>query len=252
MIILALDTTTAAGSQALWRDGRVVDARIGDPARSHGQRLPGELQHLLESHGLGWKDVDLYAVAIGPGSFTGLRVGIATIQGLALVHDKQVVGVSALDGWAQGALDVSRDQPEGALIGVALEAQRGEVFAALYELGHTVDGNAGVVLREEPFVIKREELFTSDWEAHLRTRPLFVISDLPSSTWSMAGTDNLRRLEPVTNLASHIAVLAADRAHSGSAVAPHAVQPLYVRRPDVELARERQTPAPASERSNHG
>lgn len=252
MIILALDTTTAAGSHALWHDGRVVDARIGDPARSHGQRLPGEVQRLLESHGLGLKDVDLYAVAIGPGSFTGLRVGIATIQGLALVHGKQVVGVSALDSWAQGALEMSRDQPEGALIGVALEAQRGEVFAALYELRHTVDGVADLVLREEPFVTKREQLFATGWEEHLRARPLFVISDVPSSTWSVAGTDNLRLLEPVTNLASHIAVLAAERAHNGRGVAPHAVQPLYVRRPDVELARERQTLTPASERSNHG
>ena len=85
MRVLSLDTTGRTGSLALFVDGRPVDVRTGDPDRSHGQRLPGEIQDLLAAHGLAARDVDLFAVAAGPGSFTGLRVGIATIQGLALV-----------------------------------------------------------------------------------------------------------------------------------------------------------------------
>ena len=101
MVILALDTTTKAGSCALWRDGALVEQRPGDAARTHAERLPGDLADLLAAHGLTVKDVDLYAVASGPGSFTGLRVGIATIQGLALVHGRKVVAVSALEALAQ-------------------------------------------------------------------------------------------------------------------------------------------------------
>ena len=84
MILLALDTTTAAGSVALWRDG-LIEERAGDPARSHAERLPADLVALLSAHGLAPRDVERYAVAAGPGSFTGIRIGIATIQGLALV-----------------------------------------------------------------------------------------------------------------------------------------------------------------------
>ena len=101
MVILALDTTTTAGSCALWRDGALVEQRPGDAARTHAERLPGDLADLLAAHGLTVNDVDLYAVASGPGSFTGMRVGIATIQGLALVHGRQVVAISALEALAQ-------------------------------------------------------------------------------------------------------------------------------------------------------
>ena len=89
MVLLALDTTTAAGSVALWRDG-LIEEQPGDPARSHAERLPGELAALLARHGCTTNDVDRYAVASGPGSFTGLRVGIATVQGLALVGARVV------------------------------------------------------------------------------------------------------------------------------------------------------------------
>ena len=75
MLILALDTTSRAGSVALARDAGVLDQQRGDPSRTHGERLPGDIGDLLERHGLTVADVDLYAVAAGPGSFTGLRVG---------------------------------------------------------------------------------------------------------------------------------------------------------------------------------
>jgi ribosomal-protein-alanine N-acetyltransferase len=89
MLVLALDTTTAAGSVALWRDG-LIEERAGDPARSHAERLPGDLIGILGAHGLAPRDIERYAVAAGPGSFTGLRIGIATVQGLALVGERLV------------------------------------------------------------------------------------------------------------------------------------------------------------------
>ena len=75
---------------------------MGDASRTHGERLPGELAAL----GAPFSSIDVFAVAIGPGSFTGLRIGIATMQGLALVDRRRVVGVSALEALAQLA---SRD-----------------------------------------------------------------------------------------------------------------------------------------------
>src|SRR5829696_3473321 len=97
MLVLALDTTTRQGSVALSRDARILGVDAGDAATAHGARLPGDLAHLLAAHNLRVGDVDLFAVAAGPGSFTGLRIGIATMQGLALGNGKPLAGVSALD-----------------------------------------------------------------------------------------------------------------------------------------------------------
>src|SRR2546425_11536063 len=98
MRLLALDTTTRAGSAAMVEDDRVVDERGGDAARTHAERLPAEILALLDAHDRTLADVDLFAVASGPGSFTGLRIGIATIQGLAFVGGARIVRVPALQG----------------------------------------------------------------------------------------------------------------------------------------------------------
>src|SRR5471032_1379693 len=111
MRVLALDTTTRAGSVALVDDDRIVDERSGDGTRTHAERLPGELIALVDANALAWPDVDLFAVASGPGSFTGLRIGIATIQGLAFARGSRMVAVPALEALAHVA---SLDVPPGA------------------------------------------------------------------------------------------------------------------------------------------
>src|SRR5687768_15064061 len=97
MLVLALDTTTRQGSIALTRDGVLLSTFSGDAGVTHGERLPGDVMCVLETHALKMSDVDLFAVAAGPGSFTGLRIGIATMQGLAMANGKPLLGISALD-----------------------------------------------------------------------------------------------------------------------------------------------------------
>src|SRR5438132_7365545 len=131
MRVLALDTTTRAGSVALVdHDGAVHETR-GDPARTHAERLPGDLLAVLDACGSRLADVDLFAVASGPGSFTGLRVGIATMQGLALVGGRRMVGVSALVALAHAA---APDANAGALVAAWIDAHRRDVFSALYRV----------------------------------------------------------------------------------------------------------------------
>src|SRR5262245_4767333 len=83
MFVLALDTTTSHGSCALTRDGALLVEVAADPSQEPATRLPVDLMTVLEHAQLQLADVDIFAVATGPGSFTGLRIGIATMQGLA-------------------------------------------------------------------------------------------------------------------------------------------------------------------------
>ena len=131
MRCLALDTTTRVGSVAIVRDDQIVDQRGGDGERTFAERLPGEAIALVRAHGLALDDVDLFAVASGPGSFTGMRIGIATVQGLAFVQNRRVVGVSALEALAQIG---SRDRAPGTRVAAWMDAHRRDVFAALYEV----------------------------------------------------------------------------------------------------------------------
>jgi tRNA threonylcarbamoyladenosine biosynthesis protein TsaB len=130
MLILALDTSTAAGSASVVRDQTVLAARVGDARLPHGQRLPGDLLAVLSAAGVALQDIELFAVVAGPGAFTGLRIGIAAIQGLAFASGRPVVGISALDALADAA---GLDAAAGDLVAAVMDAARQEVFTALYE-----------------------------------------------------------------------------------------------------------------------
>jgi tRNA threonylcarbamoyladenosine biosynthesis protein TsaB len=230
LLILALDTTARAGSIAVVRDDTVLTEITGDSTLTHGQRLPGELQCALESAHAQVGDVDLLAVAVGPGSFTGLRVGIASMQGLAFARGLKIVPVSTLEALAH---ETARMTGEDRLIASWIDAQRGEVFAALYET------NGASVLVSASSAIPADTL--QSWRAALGARRVMFAGDGAVRYRDViAATLGSRAeiLEPVPALAVPVARLA--RLDPGRAVLPHAIVPIYIRRSDAELARERQ------------
>lgn len=95
----------------------------------HGARLPGALEELLVAEGLELPAVEGYAVGLGPGSFTGLRIGLATWKGLAYANQRPIAGASSL---AAMALAAAPDAPEGAVLVPLLDAKKGEVYAGFY------------------------------------------------------------------------------------------------------------------------
>jgi tRNA threonylcarbamoyladenosine biosynthesis protein TsaB len=237
LVILALDTTTRAGSVAILRDGEILSEINGDASLTHGQRLPAEFRLALETAGVALDDVGLLAVVAGPGSFTGLRVGIAAIQGLAFSRGLSVVPVSALEAIGRHTL---RTTTPDALVAPWIDAQRGEVFAILY------DGDV-----ERPLVPPSSAPPQATLDALLdlgltsardegRSRPIIFAGD-----GAVRYKDAIARalgaraavLEPAPALAAEAARLAAR--HPERAVVPHAIVPIYVRRPDAELARGR-------------
>ena len=231
MIILALDTTTRAGSAALLRDDRVLVEVSGDPAITHGQRLPAELMRVLEQAAVGVEDVELFAVAAGPGSFTGLRVGIATIQGLAMARGRRVVAVSSLEALARAGTNARRP------VAAWMDAQRGEVFAALYApdgcdpLIEAQSAPPEVVLdlwRKAAEVEVDRAVFIGDGAVRYRE---LIVSRYGDGAQVMA-------TPPLAGLIGEIAA-----ANPQRAVLPHAVVPIYIRKPDAELARARRVAA---------
>ena len=134
MNVLGFDTATSATSVALITGGRTIEARDDPPAGAHpghATRLLGLAAGLLGQAGIGWSELDRLGVGIGPGTFTGLRVGIATARGLAQSLGCELAGVSSLRALARPAAQA----PDGGGVLAAIDARRGEVFLAAYAPG---------------------------------------------------------------------------------------------------------------------
>jgi len=129
MRLLAVDTTTSSGSVALLEDRRLVGEIAGESGTTHSARLLGAVDHLLRSEGLAIADIGAFAVAAGPGSFTGIRIGLSTVKALAFASGKPVVPVSSLR-----ALALKLALAGAPLVCPVLDAKKGEVYAALFEM----------------------------------------------------------------------------------------------------------------------
>jgi tRNA threonylcarbamoyladenosine biosynthesis protein TsaB len=127
MLILALDTSTQAGSLAVLNGGRLMGVVSTRTEETYSSRMFRHLEFLLRELGLEQRQFDLYAVAAGPGSFTGLRVGLAAVKGWAEVFGKPIAAVSAL-----AAVAAQAKSHEEFLVPM-IDARRGQVYAGLYE-----------------------------------------------------------------------------------------------------------------------
>ncbi|HET7755300.1 MAG TPA: tRNA (adenosine(37)-N6)-threonylcarbamoyltransferase complex dimerization subunit type 1 TsaB [Anaeromyxobacteraceae bacterium] len=145
MLVASIDTATLTLSVALSELGaegvRIVAERSEraaakpgpqGPTGGHGGRLPGVLLDLLAEHGRSLEEIDGYAVGLGPGSFTGLRIGLATWKGLAYAQQRPLVGASSLAAMAAAAAPVAS---RGALLVPLLDAKKAEVYAGFYRVG---------------------------------------------------------------------------------------------------------------------
>jgi tRNA threonylcarbamoyladenosine biosynthesis protein TsaB len=234
MLVLALDTSAAGGSAAAIRvDGErsIVVERAGDGTRSHGQRLPVELMDVLREAGATIEDVDRLAVAVGPGSFTGLRVGIATIQGLALARSLPVTPVSTFEALAWQA------RGSTGAIAAWVDAHRGEVFATLLAPdGRTVLAPATALAPGATLDAWRGALAPFGGVRFLGDGAVRYRDVIRERLGAQAEIDAAAPM-----LAAALAWIAVTEPNR--TVRPHALVPQYVRRPDVELTRDRRQAA---------
>ncbi|MGV3578176.1 tRNA (adenosine(37)-N6)-threonylcarbamoyltransferase complex dimerization subunit type 1 TsaB [Brevundimonas sp.] len=133
MRVLVIDTALDACTAAVFEDGRALGVRTELMARGHSERLGGFVRDAVAQAGCGFEALDRIGVTVGPGSFTGLRVGLAFAQGLGAALDLPVVGISTLEALARSA-----DDGQGATAAV-IDARRGQVYLQTFRDGVSVE-----------------------------------------------------------------------------------------------------------------
>lgn len=128
MLILSVDTTTSAGSIAILKNTKLLSEVNIDSSTTYSERLLPAVQFLLKNRGLKIRDIDGFALAVGPGSFTGIRIGLSTVKSFAYASGKPIAPVSTLK-----ALALKLQHPQSRLLCPLLDAKKGEIYAALFD-----------------------------------------------------------------------------------------------------------------------
>ncbi len=236
ILVVAIDTTTEHGSLALQRGQQLLECHAVHAREAFSRVVFQEIGALLDRHQVGLAEVDLFAAAAGPGSFTGVRVGLTAAKGLAAVAGKPVAPVSNLEATAALAASGPR------ILIPLLDARRGELFAGVYERTNPVSPDGPLQRLAEEIVARPGAL--EEWLAHLK---------LPPSEAAFCGPDVERLFalfSAVQGAAAHFACtvtgrrLAAAVARlgyvgycNGQVLTAEDADANYVRRADAEVLR---------------
>ncbi len=223
MLTLAIDTTTRSGSVALLRDDALLRVLTENSAEEYSSRLFRQIEILFLETALGLPMVDLYAVAAGPGSFTGLRVGLTAVKGWAEAFGRPIAPVSALHAVASLA------RSECPLVAPLMDARRGQVFGGLYER------NGARLARRGDEVVMSAAEFLLEISNRTDGRALCFVAPTPE-VLSNLGPPGARIVEQIAGpLAPAIAALGRAAAAAGETVDALHLDANYVRRSDAEL-----------------
>ncbi|HHO48615.1 MAG TPA: tRNA (adenosine(37)-N6)-threonylcarbamoyltransferase complex dimerization subunit type 1 TsaB [Desulfobacteraceae bacterium] len=226
VLILAIETATACGSVSLTSGGPAHFSLLAEcsvqPDTSHSRRLLGSIAWLMTSTGAQWHDLDAVAVSLGPGSFTGLRIGMAAAKAIAMAAGKPLVGVPTLDALA---LACGGDQR---LVCCLLDARKQEVYAAFYRL----DNKGLPEPLDKPMVLPPVALLRDIRE------PVVVVGPGASVyREQLAGNDRIvffpeHLAQP---RAMYVGLLGARIFLAGDRLDPATAAPLYVRDSDAQV-----------------
>ena len=222
MKILSIDTSTSAGSIVLAEDERILGEISIDSAETHSVRLLNGIDYLLKSLGLHLSDMDAFAVISGPGSFTGVRIGLTTIKGLAETMSKPTIPLTAFEAWAE------KFPLELGVIIPLIDARRGEVYATVFE---RTDGKLHVLsdgIVDKPSQIfgmlnHNEILFIGDGAIRYHE----VISGCRRPRWGVATSDAF--------LGRSMARLAYQKGIKNEFTSALDLKAYYLRKSDAEL-----------------
>jgi tRNA threonylcarbamoyladenosine biosynthesis protein TsaB len=234
VLILALDTSSNAGSLAVLRDEKLIGLVSTLGQETYSSRMFRHLEFLLRDLSLKLEQFDLFAVSAGPGSFTGLRVGLTAAKGWAEVYNKPVVGVSVLEAIA------AQSNSAAAVLVPAFDARRGEVYFGVYRRGKHLLAREGeeCVLRPEDFFRTLAERPGSSEFAIISPTPEAFAAELSRIEQEHLPVPHVERVSSV--LAPLIGQLGYQRAQHGQVSDALTLDANYVRRTDAEVYAKRQ------------
>lgn len=230
MLILAIDSSASPASVAVVEDGKRIGEFFVHTKQTHSQTLLPMVDELLKSVGKTCADFDLMAVSSGPGSFTGVRIGVACVKGLALPAGVACCGVSTLEAIAYGARSY-----EGAVVCAVMDARCGQVYHALFRIEQ-----GGVTRLTEDRAVSIEEL-SQECSSYAESLILFGDgAELCHRTFEAWGA----RLAPEElryQRAGSVALAAQRLASCGKTVSAAELLPAYLRLPQAERELKKRT-----------
>ena len=225
-LILAIETATGCGSVSLTRGGVeggcLLAEATAQPEITHSRRLLGSVDWIMKSAGVEWADVDGVAVSLGPGSFTGLRIGMAAAKGIVFTTKVPLLGVQTLDAISLSCPVI--DRPLWCL----LDARKQEVYAACYQ----PDTNG------RPEQISPAEVIRPEMLADRIQEPVILAGPGVDEYYDLFGAIKSVQLIPAalsSPRAARVGYLAAELMAAGKTMDPATTAPLYVRASEAEI-----------------
>lgn len=223
--LLALETATMCGSVALVEAGKVLAEYSLDIPATHSRRLLGQIDLIRRDVGVDWSELAGVAVSLGPGSFTGLRIGLSVAKGLMMAHNLPLLGVSTLDGLARQLI-----APPNTRICALLDARKQEVYAAFYKCGPD-----GIPLRSGDDLVLPPASLAEGLEG-----PLVLVGD-GAQAYRELFAEKLGSAAIFAPPGSHfpraatIGLLGAEKLALGELLDPVSSVPIYVRPSEAEI-----------------
>ncbi|MBP2646256.1 MAG: universal protein YeaZ [Firmicutes bacterium] len=223
MPILAIDTATLVSSVALATEGTLLAELTLETKKNHSEQLMPNIEQLLNVAGVSQNQIKAVAVSIGPGSFTGLRIGLATAKALAYAWQVPVVGVPTLEALAYGCC------VPGAVLAATLDAQKGNMYLALYQ----GQGNTVAVMRQ-PHVVSLAEAI-KEWQA--LDQPVVILGEaIKLYNGKIPVSDKLMVAGPHLAMprAANVAYAGLEMLKTGISQDVMTLEPMYIRRSEAE------------------
>lgn len=224
MYVLGIDTSTPCGSVGLVNDTEVISEFLLNVPLTHSERLLSAIHVVLNEAGCAMEALDGWALSLGPGSFTGLRIGVSTVKGLAFATGKPVVGIPTLDGLA------AQIAPTPYLICPMIDARKKEVYTAFYRYNQE-----GLLVRLSDYQAVRPEVLIRG----VKEKTIFVGNGVPTYGEMLRATVPLFALFPADPLhllhGSVVARLGVDLLRKENTLDMATFSPIYVRPSEAEI-----------------
>ena len=242
MKILGIDTSSSVLSIGITGDDQVIGELVQNKALTHSERLMPHIAYLMETVDEKIEDIDYFAVTIGPGSFTGIRIGVATANAFAMAQGKRVIALSTLEALAHNF------RQENLIIISTMYAQRDDYYRGIYEFNRDKQGKHQLMILKSEAAIARGEIL-EEATAYAKDKPVLLVGEIAGAieeevnginkNKSISGnaTDGIIKIADYDNnyiRPSTLCRFAEERAHLSRKYA----KPVYIRKPQAEVQYE--------------